>query len=60
MEVADEGLTESEEAMINVVLQSSLEDTFFVVFCEAGTSEVTPGTDFQFKDDLSGIDAQTY
>uniref|UniRef100_M1DFK1 Putative plant transposon protein domain-containing protein n=1 Tax=Solanum tuberosum TaxID=4113 RepID=M1DFK1_SOLTU len=54
-----EGLTETEEAMVDAVVQTSLEDTPLASPSGASTSEVTSGTDAQDQSIALGTDAPT-
>uniref|UniRef100_M1DRX2 Polyprotein protein n=1 Tax=Solanum tuberosum TaxID=4113 RepID=M1DRX2_SOLTU len=55
-----EGLTETEESMLDADLQTSLADTPLADPSAAVVpSKVTPGTDAQFQSDTPGTDAQT-
>uniref|UniRef100_M1DYP6 Polyprotein protein n=1 Tax=Solanum tuberosum TaxID=4113 RepID=M1DYP6_SOLTU len=59
-EVSYEGLTETEEAMIDAVVQNSLADTPLADPSGAGgTSELTPGTDVEVQITTPATDATT-
>uniref|UniRef100_M1DKG3 Polyprotein protein n=1 Tax=Solanum tuberosum TaxID=4113 RepID=M1DKG3_SOLTU len=57
-----EGLTETQKAMVDAVVQDSLVDRPLAAPSGSGTaipSELTPGTDAQVQIDAPGTDAQT-
>uniref|UniRef100_M1E1E0 Polyprotein protein n=1 Tax=Solanum tuberosum TaxID=4113 RepID=M1E1E0_SOLTU len=56
-EASYEGLTETEEAMVDAVVQASLADTPLANPSGPTTVNMTPSTDAQFHSDASGIDA---
>uniref|UniRef100_M1DIN0 Polyprotein protein n=1 Tax=Solanum tuberosum TaxID=4113 RepID=M1DIN0_SOLTU len=57
--VSYEVLTETEEAMIDAAVQTSLADTPLADPSGADTSEVTPGADAQVPNTTPGTNAQT-
>uniref|UniRef100_M1D8Q5 Gag-pol polyprotein n=1 Tax=Solanum tuberosum TaxID=4113 RepID=M1D8Q5_SOLTU len=58
-DVSYEGLTETEEAMVDVAVQASLADTPLVDPSGASTINVTLGTDAEDQSTTPGTDAQT-
>uniref|UniRef100_M1DDU4 Polyprotein protein n=1 Tax=Solanum tuberosum TaxID=4113 RepID=M1DDU4_SOLTU len=56
-EASYEGHTEADQAMVDVVVQASLEDTPLADPIGAGTVDVTPGTDAQVQLTTPGTDA---
>ncbi|KAG5596030.1 hypothetical protein H5410_037262 [Solanum commersonii] len=57
-EASYEGLTETEEAMIDAIVHISLADTPLASPSGPITIDVTPGTDSQFQSVTPGTDAQ--
>uniref|UniRef100_M1DMZ9 Polyprotein protein n=1 Tax=Solanum tuberosum TaxID=4113 RepID=M1DMZ9_SOLTU len=55
---ADEDLTETKAAMIDAVVQASLENSLFAVSSGAGSSRMTLGNETQVQTDTPSTDAQ--